>query len=245
MAMALTGEQLSAAASVRVFFGHKSVGSNILGGLAELYRSAGVEPPQIVETRDVAHLSGWFLAHSMVGANRDPLGKLKEFADIVGGPLGGAVDVAALKFCYADVTSDTDIEALFGRYVEVMDELAGRRPDLRLLYTTVPLTTDRAWKAKLKALAGRDDRKGPADNLARYRYNTMVRDRYASTGRLFDVAAVEATLTGEPMTRTLGGQTYHVLNSSLAADAGHLNPAGAKAAATEFARVVALSRPPA
>ena len=125
-----------------------------------------------------------------------------------------------------------------------MDAIAARHPRVRLVYTTVPLTTDRSWKAKVKAAIGSPDRRGPADNLVRHRYNTLVRERYGSSGRLFDIAGVEATLDREPMLRRLGGQGYHVLNRDLASDAGHLNAEGARAAAAEFVRVVAASARP-
>jgi hypothetical protein len=235
---------LAAVAGARVLFGHKSVGANLLGGIAPLYQAAGVPAPRVVEAREPVDTTTPFLAHTHVGQNRDPLGKLKDFEGLLDGPLGEAVDVALVKLCYADVDAGTDVEGLFRRYTETMDGIAARHPGLRLVYTTVPLTTDRSWKARVKAALGSGDRRGPADNLARHRYNTLVRERYGQTGRLFDIAAVEATLDGPAMVRRLDGREYHVLNRDLSSDAGHLNPRGARAAAAEFVRVVAASARP-
>lgn len=233
-----TSGELEAAARSRFFFGHKSVGANILGGIPTVYAAAGMAAPTIVETREPQQ-AGSFIAHAQVGRNRDPHGKLKDFAELVDGPLGENLEVALVKFCYADVVADTDVGALFDQYRSTLDGLAERHRGLTLLYATVPLTTDRSWKANVKALLGSDDRRGPADNLARHRYNTLVRERYGDTGRLFDVAAVEATLDRQPMTRTVAGQPYHVLNRELSSDAGHLNAAGSAAAAAELLRVIA------
>lgn len=239
-AVPLTQAELEAAARVRVLFGHKSVGANILSGIAPLFDPAGVAWP-IVDARESLDAESSFLAHTHVGRNRDPHGKLSDFTALVDGPAGERVEVALVKLCYADVDSTTEVEPLFERYAEVMDGLAARHPELKLVYCTVPLTTDRSWKAKVKAAIGSADRRGPADNLARHRYNTLVRERYAPTGRLFDIAAVEATLAQRPMLRRLDGQEYHVLNRDLSSDAGHLNATGSLAAAAELVRVIAAA----
>lgn len=236
----VTEAELQAAAGVRVLFGHKSVGANVLSGISSLFDRAGVTWP-IVDARGPLEAESSFLAHAQVGRNRDPHGKLSDFTALVDGPAGERVEIALVKLCYADVDSTTEVEPLFERYAKVMDGLAVRHPELKLAYCTVPLTTDRSWKAKVKATIGTADRRGPADNLARHRYNTLVRERYAPTGRLFDIAAVEATLAERPMLRRLDGQEYHVLNRALSSDAGHLNAAGSLAAATELVRVIAAS----
>lgn len=223
---------------VRVFFGHQSVGANVLGGVAPVYAAAGEPAPRLVETRLPVDAPA-FVAHAKVGRNRDPIAKLADFAEILDGPLGDELDVALVKFCYADVTADTDVPGLYEAYQAALEALQRRRPGIRFIRATVPLTTDRGWKAKTKALLGRDDQQGPADNLARQRYNAMVRDRYAADGRLFDIAEVEATVAQQPMTRRLRGQQYQVLNRALSSDAGHLNDLGSALAATELIRIVA------
>lgn len=222
----------------RVFFGHQSVGGNVLRGLGLVYAAAGEPAPRLIETRlPVAEPS--FLAHTKVGKNRDPIAKLADFSEVIDGPLGDEVDVALLKFCYADITSSTDVPALNEAYHATLDALQQRHPGIRFIHATVPLTTDRGWKAKTKALLGRDDQRGPADNLARQHYNSMMRDAHAADGQLFDIAAVEATADQQPMTRRTKGQRYEVLNRALSSDAGHLNSLGSELAATELIRVIA------
>lgn len=231
---------LSAVSGARILFAHQSVGSNILQGMKDVYASAGAAAPTIVETRETLADDAQ-IAHVHIGVNGDPLGKIADFTALMDGPLGASVDVALLKFCYDDITAGSDEEAVFDAYARAMADLERAHPDVTFLYTTVPLTTDRGLRASIKALLGRPDRAGPLDNAVRARYNQLVRDRYAGTGRLFDIAAVETTVDGTPTTRTLEAQTYQVLNRAYAADNGHLNEIGARAAAGALIEVVAAN----
>jgi hypothetical protein len=234
-------DELRTFASTRVFFGHQSVGGNVISGLAPTFEAAGRPAPTVVETRESPGVESGVL-HAHIGANGDPLGKFRDFADIVNGTLGDDVDVALLKLCYVDVVATTDVDAVFSAYSEMMAELESKHPSVRFLYATVPLSTDRGWKAIVKSWIGRDDQMGPADNIARERYNDLVRARYGSSGRLFDIAAVEATMSVAPTRRDSDGRTYYVLNDALAADPGHLNELGSRLAAAELIRVVAGAR---
>ena len=232
-------DDLTAFAAAKVFFAHQSVGANVISGVEPTFEAFGQVAPAVVETRDSLPSGTGVLAHAHVGVNGDPFGKLSDFVSIVDGSLGDQVDVAVLKFCYVDVVADTDVEDVFSAYAATMAELERKHPGVRFVYTTVPLSTDRGWKATVKSWIGRDDQMGPADNLARQRYNQLIRDRYGASGRLFDIAAVEATLTDTPTLRNAEGRDYYVLNAALAADTGHLNDIGARVAASEFIRVVA------
>jgi hypothetical protein len=234
-------EQLRAFSDARILFGHQSVGSNILQGVGSVYASAGRPAPAIVETREPVGGATGGIRHAHVGVNGDPLGKIDDFAALVDGPLGATVDIALLKFCYDDITAGSEVEVVFDAYAREMARLEREHPDVTFLYTTVPLTTDRGLRAGIKALLGRPDRAGPADNVARARYNELVRERYAASGRLFDIAAVETTVDGRATERSLDGQTYDVLNLAFAADPGHLNDSGARAAAGALIELVAAT----
>lgn len=254
VAWALTGKEPEVPASVaakspnpddiasfvtaRVFFGHQSVGSNVIAGAESLF-SGQSQALTVVETRDVVPDEGGFLAHAHVGVNGDPFGKFDDFASIIDGPLGMEVDVAILKLCYVDVTAGTDVQRVFDAYSALMERLEADHPKVRFIYTTVPLSTDWSWKQVVKSWIGRDDQMGPADNVSREQYNQLVRQRYGDTGRLFDIAAIESTLEDGPTLRTLNGRNYYVLHGGLASDPGHLNDLGSRVAATELIRVVA------
>src|SRR3989454_12732065 len=84
-----------AAAEPRIYFGHQSVGANILQGVKELGVSLSIKDEFLAE-------------------NGEPLRKLQNFKAAVGE--GSRFDIALVKFCYVDVNADTDARALFERY---------------------------------------------------------------------------------------------------------------------------------
>jgi hypothetical protein len=203
-----------------------------------LYEDAELAPPAVVETRQPPGGSG-FLAHAFVGVNGDPIGKINDFTAILDSGMADAVDVAVLKLCYVDVTQASDVDAIFAAYSSAMDRLAKAHPNLRLVYTTVPLTTELSLKRRIKSLVTGRPPSDPADNAARERYNTLVREHYGASGRLFDIARVESTTaSAERTTGQYEGTTYYALDRELAADPGHVNNIGAERAAEEFVRVV-------
>ncbi|MDN5763611.1 MAG: SGNH/GDSL hydrolase family protein [Microlunatus sp.] len=236
--MTATAEQLGSFAQTRVFFGHQSVGNNIIDGLRLLYTDSKAGPLTIRATSEVEADAG-VLAHTMVGVNGDPQSKIDEFAAILSRGLADEMDVVILKFCYVDITRGTDVQTVFDEYSTALDTISRQHPRLRVVYTTVPLTTKASWKSKLKALVTRNVPPSTADNIAREQYNALVRNKYESTGRLFDVARVESTAPdGSRATDVLGDSRYFALDEELALDSGHLNDVGSMLAAQEFVRVV-------
>ncbi|MFE6646403.1 SGNH/GDSL hydrolase family protein [Nocardioides sp. NPDC057772] len=227
----------------KVLFGHNSVGMNILDGVSKVYADTSVAVPVIADVTGGAVTpdgEGATLRHAYIGVNEDPESKFAAFTEVMDSPAGKDVDVALMKLCYVDITAATDVQAVFDGYVATMEEVEAAHPEVRFLYTTAPLTSDRNWKSKVKAALGRDDQMGPADNIARERYNAMIREKYAATGRLVDIAAAEAEGTGE---RSQDGATYYVLNENLTFDRGHLNEAGSEVVAAELLKMVAAHSP--
>lgn len=237
-------DELRTVAHTRVLFGHDSVGTSIIDGIVEVYERAGLAPPHAVRTDGNEPLPhGGVLGHAHVGTSGDPLDRLAAFEKLMDGPAGEDVGVALALLCYADVIAATDAEEVFSAYERTMADLEARHPDVVLLYSTVPLTADppRTVTEVAKRLLGRGDT-GPADNPVRERYNVLVRQRYAGTGRLFDIAALESTSATSPQRRTTrDGRTYHVLHRAFADDGGHLNRLGSRAAATELVRDIAAA----
>ncbi|MFE6508540.1 hypothetical protein ACFVDI_25450 [Nocardioides sp. NPDC057767] len=239
----LSESELRTVGRTKVLFGHNSVGMNIIDGISKVYADASVSVPVIADVTGGsvdADGEGAMLRHAYIGVNEDPMSKFTAFEEVMDGPAGKDIDVALMKLCYVDITAATDVQAVFDAYVSTMAAVEAAHPDVRLLYTTAPLTADRNWKSKVKAVLGRDDQMGPADNIARERYNAMIREEYGATGRLVDIAATEAEGTRE---RSQDGTTYHVLNENLTFDRGHLNEAGSEAVAAELLRVVATHSP--
>jgi hypothetical protein len=235
----ITATDLEAAAATRVFFGHQSVGGNVIGGIPAAYSQNGATAPDIVQSSQPVARDSVF-AHDLIGQNTDPASKLTAFRQVLDSGVGDSVDVALMKFCYVDITADTDVTALFEEYRSTMAALQRDYPDVSFIYVTTPLTTERGWKASVKALLGKDDGMGPADNAAREQFNTMMRQEYGDTGRLYDLAAVESTAPdGTRITGSVDGRTYYALHDGYAADPGHLNSTGSDIAAAELLKTIA------
>src|SRR5262245_61201806 len=85
----------------RVFFGHQSVGKNILDGLSDVAKERGA-PLAVVPWKPGAPIQGPAIYETAIGRNEAPLSKLEAFQALVDGGVGGTADVAFFKFCYID-----------------------------------------------------------------------------------------------------------------------------------------------
>ena len=213
-------------AGSRVFFGHQSVGGNILDELSSVVAQSGADGLNLVSTRDILTDHAYF-QETKIGENKDPAGKIGDFSRLLRAGIGDEIDVALMKLCYVDITTATDVEALFEKYRSSIRALQGDYPDVAFVHVTTPVTTDRSMKGKIKSLLGRDDRYPPADNAAREKYNQLLRAEYGDTCHVFDLAAVEATTPdGDVITGTAAGNPYLAMYAGYAKDPGHLNEVG-------------------
>lgn len=234
----ISSEDLAAAARADVFLGHQSVGANLLEGIPAVYDRADVAAPPIVQDADSLPPGG-SIAHTYLGENGDPLGKIEAFDELMRGGMADTVDVAAMKLCWLDFNPSTDVDAVFAAYRTTMDNLERDLPDVTFLRITTPLTTESSGvKATLKSLLRRPDLNA-ADNVARQRYNELMRQTYGDTGLLFDLAEIESTTPdGDRVRGEYQGDTYYALAPQYAADPGHLNADGSALAAAQFLALV-------
>ncbi|GAA3706751.1 hypothetical protein GCM10022204_25780 [Microlunatus aurantiacus] len=228
---AITVETLEQASESRVFFGHMSVGNNVLSGVSEVYAAKGVTGPKVVEIPvggSVPTKAGeGALVHALIGQNGHPRVKLANFDSTLRSGVADQVDVALIKFCYVDIRWNTDVDALFAEYKQTMAGLERDFPDVRFLHATAPLTVGpEGIKDHIKLVLGRDD------NAARSRYNALIRSNF-DDDQVFDLAAVEATAPD--------GETLPSLYPGYSSDGEHLNASGASKAAVLLLETVAQS----
>lgn len=227
----VTAAEWQALSGLRVVFGHQSVGRNLLDGLQKLAAQAQA-PLAVTESRTPTGAAG--ITHFAVGANGDPLAKIRDFAAVIDSAGPDAADVALVKLCYIDFSGDADPGQVAAAYCDTLDALARRHPRTRFVAVTVPLTTVQTGpKAVVKRLLGRVP-DGYAENARRQVFNDVLRTR--DGGRhLFDLAALEA----EPSRRRHEDQDIQCLDPALTSDGGHLNDAGARRVATQFVHFLA------
>lgn len=234
----ITADQLAVTARTRVFLGHQSIGASILEAVPDVYRSAAVTPPAMVGETLPPEATG-FVADAFIGENEHPLTKIAAFDSIMRSGMADRVDVAMMKFCYLDIPSDTDVDAVFTAYRDMLAGLQRDYPDVAFVAATAPLTTEPGMRWKVKAQLGRGEQYGADENVARERFNELVRSEYA--GRpLFDIAAMESTTPeGLRTARMAGDEKYYAFHDGYSADVGHLNRFGAQVVATGWLATIA------
>jgi hypothetical protein len=234
----IQSESLENLSRKTIFFGHQSVGNNIIQGLFSLKN----DYPKIrLEVSDYSgDINDGTLLHAPIGRNMDPESKIHGFVEYMRNGIGNKVSIAFFKFCYVDVTAATDVDKLFRSYQEAMDKLAVQYPQTHILHTTIPLTVvqtgPRAWVKKVigKPVGGYED------NIKRNRFNELMRKTYEAK-TLFDLAAVETVYPDGRLNQfSKGGRKYDALVPEYASDGRHLNNTGSRLAAADM--LLSISR---
>jgi hypothetical protein len=243
MASGITADDLAKVSRTKVFFGHQSVGMNVLGAVPDIYAARGLTAPPVEQDGSQLGQDGGFIDHTYIGENEKPFAKIQDFDAKMRSGLGQQVDVAMMKFCYVDVTTHTDVAALFERYRETIAALERDFPKVTFVHVTVPLMTEPGSLSRLKSWLTGSSRYGPAENAAREQLNSLIRREYADD-HLFDLAAVESTAPdGSRASGTYQGQRYYRLYDGYASDSGHLNGEGGRLAAAAWLHAIAQASP--
>ena len=221
-------------ATKRIFFGHQSVGANILDGVRDLMAEDSTLRLNLVRSPAPSSVAGPALIEAFVGENGNPSSKGNGFAADLAQGMGAEGGIALYKYCYLDMQPGADPAALFAMYRANMDSLAARHPEVTFVHVTMPLTTTgSAPKQLLKKLMGKATTTDL--NAGRNRYNAMLRETYGRKAPVFDLAEIESTRAdGSRSFVTRGGQTIYTLAPEWTDDGGHLNAAGRKRVARAF-----------
>ena len=219
-------EQLSQVGKARIFFGHQSVGQNLLDGLKGLM-DASASQVNIVKLDKAQTLPpGPCLAHAFIGENSNPASKIRAFSGFLDLDSAKQYDVALMKFCYLDITRDTDVRMLFQLYRDTIAAIRKRHPGLILIHATSPLTYENGFRTFVKKILRK--RTAADDNAKRAEYNGLL-IREFENDPILDISRIEST-------RPDGGRLSGLF-CGYTSDGGHLNETGSKLLAREFVRV--------
>ncbi len=208
-------------ASRKVFFGHQSVGGNILGGVRAVLADHPEIGLRLVTSRSPAGVSGGALVDASVGSNGDPAGKIADFAAVLAGGLGPAGGVATYKFCYVDVEAGTDVAALLAAHRATVSSIRAAHPEVTIVHMTMPLMTSAASGIDAEA--------------RRVEYNRLLVEAYQGREPVFDLARVESShADGSRSYVSRGAEQVFTLADEWSADGGHLNAAGSRRVAEQF-----------
>ncbi len=209
----------------KIFFGHQSVGRDLLEGLEEILKPFPEAKLDIRETSSPTDFDKPLFGHSLIGRNGDPRSKIDEFTRLMENGLGDRVDLAFFKFCYVDIVAETNIDDVFSCYAQRRAELEKKFPRVRFLTVTSPLKSDPVGlSAAVQRIMGRTIR-SEADNIRRNAFNARLREKFGNS--LFDLADCEAT-----------DKACASLRPEYTNDGGHLNALGRKIIGGKFLSVL-------
>ena len=210
----------------RIFFGHQSVGENLLDGIEDL-RNEGSVRLRIAEVEGALGIGLGTLGHAAIPHNGAPFAKIESFRKAFEGT-GVPPDVALMKLCYVDFDESTDVDALFERYRRTLTELRKRFPGTTFVHVTTPLTArGGVLKSLAKAALGRPS--ATDLNGVRERYNVRIRETFEGKEPVFDLARFESTRPdGTRAYSYKGSHTVPELVPSYSDDGSHLNTIGRK-----------------
>jgi len=231
----VSAEQWNRLAKKRLFFGHQSVGYNILDGVNRIMEKNSALNLKIVKLASPADLdpkAEGVIFHAEMGKNFNPRSKMDSFAEWMDKGVGDNVDIAFLKLCFVDIGTQTNIEELFEYYRKTLAGLKEKFPSTTFVHFTVPLLAEQVgfakWKHRLKGIVKKILGKNEFyENVNKFAFNEMIRSEYMGKEPVFDLAAVESTFPdGSRSTFAVSGKQIESMVPAYTNDGGHLDPQG-------------------
>jgi hypothetical protein len=219
-------KDLATLGGAHVFFGHHSVGANILQGLSELSKETGIQVK---------------IDEAPVGENTKPLGKFEDFAKRGETNPSDGTQVMAMKLCYVDFRPDTNVGELVQAYAAAVDRVKKARPGVRIVHVTPPLMARPSdLKSKISRTLGKSIWEDEA-NAKRLEFKQKMLERFPGDP-VFDLSAVESTRPdGTKEEYMVDGKKVPMLWPGYTSDGGHLNETGQVVAAKAFAHAFAAA----
>ncbi|MBN1496881.1 MAG: hypothetical protein JXA07_08950 [Spirochaetes bacterium] len=227
----------------KIYFGHMSVGSNIIDGIKDLMSKNPEIKLNIQETSDISTFQNGVFAHSNNGQNANPKSKIDAFVTTMNSGIGNRADIAFFKFCYVDFDENTDVKDVFNYYKTAMNSLVKKYPNTVIPHATVPLTTEaerlrikERVKDIIKKIIGRATRAdlNVASNIKRNEFNALLIKEYDEKN-ILDIAAYESTSPdGKEYLSKSAGAKHRSMVPAYTTDGGHLNEKGRLVVADKF-----------
>jgi hypothetical protein len=207
---------IAAAAGLKVYFEHASVGGNVCDGIDALASQAGSRYSSGRSSGDAAAAGAWFADQAGLfdnaRGNPGASAKVDIFVASMSTTLAGAVDVATFKFCFID--SPSDAAALFASVKSAVEGLEAAHPKVAFVWWTMPIEV--------------------SANAERQAYNDAVRAYCAANDKwLLDIADLEShDDSGAAVVDPASGD--ELLYAGYTSDGGHLNGVGAEKLAKAY-----------
>lgn len=222
-------------AQKKIYFGHQSVGENIIIGINKLMTSHHAIKLNMIETNNPDAFVHPVFAHSEVGKNNDTNSKIMAFREYMQKGIGDKADIAFFKFCFLDIRSHTDIKAVFDSYRTTLSALKKQYPKTKFVHFTIPLMEYPNGINDMIIRIFHMKNKADLDNMRRNELNDLILKEYSGKEPVFDIAMAESTLPdGRRTSFSQDGKTYSALASEYTDDGGHLTEEGRKQVAEQL-----------
>ena len=227
-----------AVANRTIYFGHQSVGRDLIAGINRLNEDGAIGL-SLIQTEDPTSLTGPAFVHFLAGNNRDYASKNAALLRLLKTRKEADGAIVLLKYCYVDISGDLDPVTLFSAYCEMTETIQSEYPDVTVLHSTIPLTTvENIFRARASQIMGRPTLRNAS--IARHRYNELLRAEFGGIQPIFDLARVEATRPDGTLAGFMSrGALVETLAPENTYDGGHLTPECQLAAAEELLNVLA------
>ena len=221
-------------AKKKIFFGHQSVGDNIMSGFDQIISSNQAVKLNVIKTKDAKNFDGPVFAHAYIGKNGDTNSKFREFADIINNGIGDKVDIAFLKMCFWDIRRGTDVSEVLHNYKKTIRTLQKKYPNITFIHMTVPLMShSNSFIDKVKRIIRPDN--SVMDNIKRNKLNQLIVKEYSNKEPIFNIALLESTRQdGTRATFSNDKNSYYYLAQEYTDDGGHLNKLASKYVAEQL-----------
>lgn len=227
-------QQISSLGAKTIFFGHQSVGENIIQGVRDLLTQDPRLKLNIVSSDSPEKIAWPAFIEWSIGENEKPQSKDEAFRAIIEKDLGSQGAIAMYKYCYVDIGLNTNVQQMFENYRANVDALKIKYPKLKIVHITMPLRTiEPIFKAWAKAILGRPTSREL--NYKRNLFNRLLRQAYHNSDPIYDLAVVESTHSdGSRSYFMRGNEMVFTLAPEFTDDGGHLNETGRRAAAEQL-----------
>jgi hypothetical protein len=233
----LTDTEIQNLSTKKIFFGHMSVGNNLINGLDDLkLEDQRMSNFSIIKISAKSEIMGPGFYHKINGKNGNPMSKCDAFKNfLIEDSTGSNFDIVSFKLCYVDIKEDTDIKKEFDKYEQTITEIKNTFPNLKIFHTTIPLLAHNfSLKNRIKNILT-----GDLANIKRNQFNNLILDKYIGVDPIFDLAKIESTYPDQKREFfTSKGEQYFSLIMDYSYDGGHLNELGRKWAAAELIKVL-------
>jgi len=212
-------------AKKKIYFGHHSVGYNLIDGIKMHLAENPEINLNISEGTDPTLFDHAIFAHSRNGQNSNPKSKIDAFVEKMDSGLGDRIDVAGFKYCYVDFHKNTDVNEIFNYYKSELKKLSDKYPNTKFIHFTIPLTVKKTGiKEFFKSIFKIGKGTSVERNKIRKTYNELLLKEYGGNQTVFDLATYESTYPDG--NRLFSKKEIYSLIPEYSSDGRHLSEVG-------------------